>query len=237
MPGYFLKALTLIWRPIREADSKLAQCRILLMSSWLCEDFRWMAIRLRPHTFWRSFSALSFRVGLRLTRMGQLLEARVLLVMLTSFVHAEASSKATLLFSLSFGLLSRLSWLLMSTRFEYIWSFSWRWLWLESDSAYLMALLRSRSCRVPWRWRLIWERCLSYFTQMDFNVTHIYWKDNRIADCLGSKAPSIVAPTWWWTPPAFCCSFVFYDVCTRPSFTFCWFSFGLNTYVLLFIWD
>ena len=45
---------------------------------------------------------------------------------------------------------------------EYAWSFSWRWLWLESDLAYLVALHRSRSCWVARRWHHIWERCLDY---------------------------------------------------------------------------
>ena len=53
---------------------------------------------------------------LRSTRMEQLLEARVLLVVLVSFVHAEASSRAILLFLLAFVLLSRLSELLTFTR-------------------------------------------------------------------------------------------------------------------------
>jgi len=47
---------------------------------------------------------------------GQLLEDRFLLVVLTSFVHAEASSRAALLFPLGFALLSRLNWLLLSMR-------------------------------------------------------------------------------------------------------------------------
>ena len=34
---------------------------------------------------------------------------------------------------------------------EYVYSFSWRQLWLESDLAYLVALLHSRSRRVLWR--------------------------------------------------------------------------------------
>ena len=53
---------------------------------------------------------------LKVNTDGQLLEARVLLVVLMSFVHAETSSNTTLLFSLAFALLSRLSWLLLSTR-------------------------------------------------------------------------------------------------------------------------
>ena len=56
---------------------------------------------------------------------------------------------------------------------EYTWSFSWKWMRWESNSTYLVALLRSHSHRVPWRWRLFWKRCLGYFAQMHFVVTHV----------------------------------------------------------------
>ena len=75
-----------------------------------------MAVRLRPSVFWRSFDALPLRVGLRSMWIGQLLKARLLLDVLTSFVYAKASSKAALLLPLAFVLLSRLNWLLLSMR-------------------------------------------------------------------------------------------------------------------------
>ena len=85
--------------------------------------------------------------------------------------------------------------------------FSWRRLWLESDSTYLVALLRSRFCWVPWRWRPVWERCVGSLSQMDFVVTHINQKGKQVVDCLVFKAPSIVAPTRWWTASVFCSFF------------------------------
>ncbi|KAK3199187.1 hypothetical protein Dsin_022602 [Dipteronia sinensis] len=57
---------------------------------------------------------------------------------------------------------------------DYAWTFGWRRLWLESDSTFVVDTLRSRSRKVPWRWRPVWDRCLSLISQMDFAVTHIY---------------------------------------------------------------
>ena len=40
----FTEAFALLWRSICERiHSRLAQCRILLMSSWLCDGLKWMA--------------------------------------------------------------------------------------------------------------------------------------------------------------------------------------------------
>ncbi|KAK3199937.1 hypothetical protein Dsin_023352 [Dipteronia sinensis] len=36
---------------------------------------------------------------------------------------------------------------------DYAWTFGWRRLWLESDSTFVVDTLRSRSYKVPWRWR------------------------------------------------------------------------------------
>ncbi|KAK2646800.1 hypothetical protein Ddye_021995 [Dipteronia dyeriana] len=36
---------------------------------------------------------------------------------------------------------------------DYAWTFDWRRLWLESDSTFVVDILRSRSRKVPWRWR------------------------------------------------------------------------------------
>ncbi|KAK2638050.1 hypothetical protein Ddye_025845 [Dipteronia dyeriana] len=60
---------------------------------------------------------------------------------------------------------------------DYTWTFGWRWLWLESDSTFVVDILRSRSRKVPWRWRPAWDRCLGLISKMDFVVTHIYRED------------------------------------------------------------
>ncbi|KAK3195732.1 hypothetical protein Dsin_027042 [Dipteronia sinensis] len=59
---------------------------------------------------------------------------------------------------------------------DYAWTFGCRRLWLESDSAFVVAVFRSRSRKVPWRWRSAWDMCFSLLSQMDFVVTHIYWE-------------------------------------------------------------
>ncbi|KAK0599983.1 hypothetical protein LWI29_010426 [Acer saccharum] len=104
---------------------------------------------------------------------------------------------------------------------DYAWTFGWHRLWLESDSTFVVNILRSRSRKVPWHWRPAWDRCLCLISQMDFAVTHIYREGNQVADSLASRSPSIVSPTWWWTAPSFCNSFIFNDFCCRPSFRFC----------------
>ncbi|KAK2655634.1 hypothetical protein Ddye_008686 [Dipteronia dyeriana] len=78
---------------------------------------------------------------------------------------------------------------------DYAWTFGCRRLWLESDSTFVMDILRSKSRKVPWRWRTAWDRCLGLISQMDFAVTHIYREGNQVADSLASRSPSIVSPT------------------------------------------
>ena len=104
---------------------------------------------------------------------------------------------------------------------DYAWTFGWRRLWLESDSTFVVDILRSRSRKVPWRWRPAWDRCLSLISQMDFVVTHIYREGNQVADSLAFRSPNIVSPTWWWSAPNFCNSYIFNDFYSRPSFMFC----------------
>ena len=83
-----------------------------------------------------------------------------------------------------------------------------------------LSLLRSRSCRVPWRWRAVWKRSLGHQTQINFIFTHIYHEDNRVADYLASMTPGLISHTWWWIAPAFCSSFVSDDLCSMPSLCF-----------------
>ncbi|PON88596.1 Ribonuclease H-like domain containing protein [Trema orientale] len=44
---------------------------------------------------------------------------------------------------------------------SYAWDFGWKSLWLESDSAYLVALFKTCSDSVPWCWKPAWRCCLS----------------------------------------------------------------------------
>ena len=79
---------------------------------------------------------------------------------------------------------------------NYAWTFGWHWLWLESDSTFVVDTFRSRSRKAPWLWRPVWDRCLSLISQMDFAVTYIYQEGNQVANSLASRSPSIISPTW-----------------------------------------
>ncbi|KAK2652591.1 hypothetical protein Ddye_012447 [Dipteronia dyeriana] len=104
---------------------------------------------------------------------------------------------------------------------DYAWTFGWRRLWLESDSTFVVDILRSRSRKVSWRWSTAWDRCLGLISQMDFALTHIYREGNQAADSLAYRRPNIVSLTWWWNAPNFCNPFIFNDFCSRPSFRLC----------------
>ena len=147
--------------------------------------------RLRLRAFWRSFGTLPLRVGLRSTQVGQLLETRILLVVLASRT-CRSFIKSCFDVPLGVCFASEAEPAAVVHAIEHIWSFSQRWLWLESNSPYLVALLCSRSCRVPWRWRLF-GRSLGHLPHMDFIVTDTYQEDNWVANCLVSRTPSIVA--------------------------------------------
>ena len=125
-----------------------------------------------------------------------------MLVVLVSFVHAEASSRATLLFPLAFAFTFEDELVADVHVIEYIWSFSWRRLWLERDSACLVALLYSYSLGGGSLFsRGVWI----YLAQIDFVVTHIcsdglrcysnVQEGNWVANCLAFRACNIIAPT------------------------------------------
>ena len=71
-------------------------------------------------------------IGLRSKWMGQFLKARVLLVVLASFIHAE-SCQGLLCYSLGICFAFEAELAATVHAIEYVWSFSWKQLWLESD--------------------------------------------------------------------------------------------------------
>ncbi|PON60250.1 Ribonuclease H-like domain containing protein, partial [Parasponia andersonii] len=85
----------------------------------------------------------------------------------------------------------------------YAWDLGWNNLWLESDLAYLVLILKSHSLSVPWRWRPSWMRCLRLISKIHFHVSHVFCEGNVVVDILVSRATSIQAPTWWHTAPSF----------------------------------
>ncbi|PON43417.1 Ribonuclease H, partial [Parasponia andersonii] len=81
---------------------------------------------------------------------------------------------------------------------SYAWAFGWKHLWLESDSSYLVTLLRARSPSIPWHWKPSWLCYIDRISKMNFHVSYIFREGNPVADILASRATSIQAPTWWY---------------------------------------
>ncbi|XP_065881590.1 F-box/LRR-repeat protein At4g14096-like isoform X2 [Euphorbia lathyris] len=67
---------------------------------------------------------------------------------------------------------------------ELAWETNWHQLWVESDSIYVVNLLRHRSIDVPWSIRQEWLHCLSICSRMNILVSHIFREGNRVADAL-----------------------------------------------------
>ena len=59
---------------------------------------------------------------------------------------------------------------------------AWHTLWLETNSTYLVVVLRTRSLVVHWHWRPAWIRCLEYVSKMHVHVSHIHHEGNKAAD-------------------------------------------------------
>lgn len=92
------------------------------------------------------------------------------------------------------------------------WSNGWLSLWLESDSSYVVHLLRSSSIQVPWHLAAEWVRCLHLVSCMNFRVFHIYREGNGFADRLAREGVSLSSPSWWSSIPDFCIPFSFFGL-------------------------
>ncbi|PON37013.1 Ribonuclease H, partial [Trema orientale] len=103
---------------------------------------------------------------------------------------------------------------------SYSWDFGWKNLWLESDSSYLVTLLKAHSPSVPWRWKPSWLRCIDRISKMNFHVSHIFREGNSVAVLLASGATSIQAPTWWHHTPSFIQEAFYKDYSGRCNFHF-----------------
>lgn len=60
--------------------------------------------------------------------------------------------------------------------------------WLESDSSYVVGLLRERTERVPWRVKVCWQWILRFISRIHFRVSHIFREGNKVADILAAPA-------------------------------------------------
>ncbi|XP_057791344.1 uncharacterized protein LOC131008487 [Salvia miltiorrhiza] len=71
---------------------------------------------------------------------------------------------------------------------------NWRYLWIESDSTYIVNLLHSRSLNVPWRFAARWREVLVLLSEFNLHITHIFREGNKVADIL---AADNVQEGWW----------------------------------------
>ncbi|XP_057779773.1 uncharacterized protein LOC130998369 [Salvia miltiorrhiza] len=73
---------------------------------------------------------------------------------------------------------------------------NWHYLWIESDSTYIVQLLHSRSLSVPWRFLAAWKKVITSLSDFQLHITHIYREGNKVVDILA--APNM-EEGWWST--------------------------------------
>ncbi|XP_057791061.1 uncharacterized protein LOC131008185 [Salvia miltiorrhiza] len=71
---------------------------------------------------------------------------------------------------------------------------NWRFLWVESNSTYIVNLFGRRDNLVPWRFVAAWKKTLGLLRDFNLQVTHIYREGNKPADIMASD----VVPNGWW---------------------------------------
>ena len=85
---------------------------------------------------------------------------------------------------------------------EYVKLYSWDKLWFESDSTYIVDLLRKKSITIPWKYRSKWIHALSFLATITYKATHIFQEDNAVVDKLASHGIHLRNTQWWfyfWT--------------------------------------
>ncbi|XP_057811426.1 uncharacterized protein LOC131025643 [Salvia miltiorrhiza] len=70
----------------------------------------------------------------------------------------------------------------------------WYMLWIESDSAYIVRLLNSRSLDVPWHFMATWRKALKLLEEFQVQVSHIFHEGNCAADLMANPART---EGWW----------------------------------------
>ncbi|XP_057803511.1 uncharacterized protein LOC131018823 [Salvia miltiorrhiza] len=80
------------------------------------------------------------------------------------------------------------------TAIQYANDRNWFYLWLESDSTYIVRLIQDRSLLVPWRFMASWKRILVLLDKFHLYVSHIYREGNKVADILA--ADTMVEGCW-----------------------------------------
>ncbi|XP_057811539.1 uncharacterized protein LOC131025771 [Salvia miltiorrhiza] len=64
----------------------------------------------------------------------------------------------------------------------------WRKLWLESDSTYVVELLRKKLMEVPWRFLTSWKATIAFLNNFELRVSHIYREGNAAADIMAHNS-------------------------------------------------
>lgn len=98
--------------------------------------------------------------------------------------------------------------------------FKWRNLWLESDSTFVVNLLKNRSDKVPWRLQSRWLTCLDFVNSINFQISHKFREGNKAADALANYGAQHPGSHWWSTNPSFVSEFINDDSCNRENFRF-----------------
>ncbi|XP_057775250.1 uncharacterized protein LOC130994229 [Salvia miltiorrhiza] len=70
----------------------------------------------------------------------------------------------------------------------------WNKLWFEADSSYVVHILSTKSTRVPWRFKAIWNQALLLLERIDYRISHIFREGNVPADIMASPH----TPEGWW---------------------------------------
>ncbi|KAL8544559.1 hypothetical protein ACS0TY_004945 [Phlomoides rotata] len=81
--------------------------------------------------------------------------------------------------------------------------------WLETNSTYVVHVLKARPLEVPWRLLGSWHRVRKRLEQMSFVVSHIFREGNALADRL-TREP-VDKFEWWHHAPFFLLPFLCKD--------------------------
>ena len=103
---------------------------------------------------------------------------------------------------------------------DYALQYNWTFIWLESDSSYVVHLLNSRSTAVPWPIKTRWIRCLNQIDSISFRVSHIYREGNMVANDLSKFAVNLDSDNWWFHVPTCCHSSYSRDLSGQEGFRF-----------------
>ena len=98
--------------------------------------------------------------------------------------------------------------------------FGWNTLWLETDSTYVVLLVKNNSQKVPWRFRSRWIRALQFARKNNVRISHIYREGNCVADKLASMSITEDSNHWWFQAPEDLQRLLYRDLIPLPFYRF-----------------